>query len=254
MLTKFWNNLTTKEISKLSRNTILIAPFSAIEQHGSHLPLNTDKIILDKLINKFCEENMKNKDFLVLPNLSIGSSSEHNNFQGTLSVDSVNYINFCLNYLESVFSQKFKKFIFLNSHGGQISHLDIIAKELKNKYKSSKIIKANYFLFEGYNKIVSQNELLHGYHGGEFETSLMLYLANELVRKDKITKHKLSPDYNNKKLIGFEKNVKLQWSTEDINKNGIIGNPVNASSKKGKELTNIAISTLKKIITELKLL
>ena len=53
MLTKFWNNLTTKEISKLSRNTILIAPFSAIEQHGSHLPLNTDKIILDKLINKF---------------------------------------------------------------------------------------------------------------------------------------------------------------------------------------------------------
>ena len=50
MLTKFWNNLTTQEISKLSRNTIIIAPFSAIEQHGSHLPLNTDKIILDKLI------------------------------------------------------------------------------------------------------------------------------------------------------------------------------------------------------------
>ena len=40
--------------------------------------------------------------------------------------------------------------------------------------------------------------------------------------------------YNNKKLIGFEKNVKLQWSTEDINKTGIIGNPINANSKKGK--------------------
>ena len=108
MLTKFWNNLTTQEISKLSRNTIIIAPFSAIEQHGSHLPVNTDKIILDKIIDKFCEENEKSKDFVILPNLCIGSSSEHNNFQGTLSVDSVNYINFCLNYLESVFSQKFK--------------------------------------------------------------------------------------------------------------------------------------------------
>ena len=82
----------------------------------------------------------------------------------------------------------------------------------------------------------------------------MLYLANELVRKDKITKHKLSPDYNNKRIIGFEKNVKLQWSTEDINKTGIIGNPINANSKKGKEITNIAISTLKEIITEIKLL
>jgi creatinine amidohydrolase len=129
-----------------------------------------------------------------------------------------------------------------------------LAKELKNKYKDSKIIKANYFLFEGYNKVISKNELLHGYHGGEFETSLMLYLANNLVRKNKIKKNKLSPDYNNKKLIGFEKNVKLQWNTEDINKTGIIGNPKNANSQKGKEITNIATSTIKKIIKELKLL
>ena len=69
MLTKFWNNLTTEEITKLSRNTIIIVPFSAIEQHGSHLPINTDKIILDKIIDKFCEENIKSKDFVVLPNL-----------------------------------------------------------------------------------------------------------------------------------------------------------------------------------------
>ena len=55
MLTKFWENLTTEEVSKLSRNTIIIVPFSAIEQHGPHLPLNTDKIILDRIIEKFSE-------------------------------------------------------------------------------------------------------------------------------------------------------------------------------------------------------
>ena len=80
MLTKFWNNLTTQEIAKLSRNTIIIVPFSAIEQHGPHLPLGTDKIILDKIINKLCKKNNKSKDFVVLPNLSIGSSSEHSSF------------------------------------------------------------------------------------------------------------------------------------------------------------------------------
>ena len=253
MLTKFWENLTTEEVSKLSRNTIVIVPFSAIEQHGPHLPLNTDKIILDRIIEKFSEEHKQSRDFVILPNLCIGSSSEHNNFEGTLNVDSINYINFCLNYLESIFSKNFKKFLFLNSHGGQTSHIEIIAKELKNKYKYSKIVKANYFKFDGYNKIISENELKHGYHGGEFETSLMLYLAKELVRNKKITKHKISPDSKNNNIIGFEKNVKLQWNSEDINKRGIIGNPVNASSKKGEKITNIAILTIKKIVKELKL-
>ena len=254
MLTNFWNNLTTKEISKLSRNTVIIVPFSAIEQHGPHLPVSTDKVILDRILEKLCTKNKKNKDFVVLPNLCIGSSSEHSSFEGTLSVNSLYYINFCLNYLESIFSKKFYKFIFLNSHGGQTSHIEIIAKELKTKFIKSKIIKANYFLFSGYENIISTNELTYGYHGGDFETSLMLYLANEKVRVNKISKEKLSPDYNNKKIISFEKNIKLQWDTKDISKSGIIGNPQNASSIKGQKLTKVAISTIEKIIKELKLL
>jgi len=254
MLTNFWNNLTTKEISKLSRNTVIIVPFSAIEQHGPHLPVSTDKIILDRILEKLCTKNKKNKDFVVLPNLSIGSSSEHSSFEGTLSVNSLNYINFCLNYLESIFSKKFYKFIFLNSHGGQTSHIEIIAKELKTKFIKSKIIKANYFLFSGYENIISTNELTYGYHGGDFETSLMLYLAKEKVRINKISKGKLSPDYNNKKIITFEKNIKLQWDTKDISKSGIIGKPQNASSVKGEKLTKVAILTIEKIIKELKLL
>ena len=254
MLTNFWNNLTTKEISKLSRNTIIIVPFSAIEQHGPHLPVSTDKIILDRILEKLCTKNNKNKDFVVLPNLSIGSSSEHSSFEGTLSVNSLNYINFCLNYLESIFSKKFHKFIFLNSHGGQTNHIEVIAKELKTKFNKSKIIKANYFLFSGYEDIISTNELTYGYHGGDFETSLMLYLANEKVRINKISKGKLSPDYKNNKIIGFEKNIKLQWDTQNISKSGIIGNPQNASSIKGQKITKVAISTIEKIIKELKLL
>ena len=61
MRTKFWINLTTEDISKLSRNTIIIVPFSAIEQHGPHLPLSTDKIILDKILEKFIKLSSKRK-------------------------------------------------------------------------------------------------------------------------------------------------------------------------------------------------
>ena len=254
MRTKFWINLTTEDISKLSRNTIIIVPFSAIEQHGPHLPLGTDKIILDKILEKLCKKNSKSKDFVVLPNLSFGSSSEHLSFEGTLSVNSLNYINFCINYLENIFSKKFYKFVFINSHGGQTSHMEIVAKELKAKFKKSKIIKTNYFLFSGFEKIISINELSHGYHGGEFETSLMLYLDKENVRINKIKKGLLSPDYKSKKIIGFEKDVKLHWDTENISKTGIIGNPQSASASKGEKLLKITILTMEKIIKELKLL
>ena len=132
--------------------------------------------------------------------------------------------------------------------------MEIIAKELKGKFKKSKIIKANYFLFSGYEKIISINELSHGYHGGEFETSLMFYLDKENVRINKIKKDLLSPDYKSKNLIGYEKDVKLQWNTDNISKTGIIGNPQNASSSKGEKLVKITISTIEKIIKELKLL
>ena len=132
--------------------------------------------------------------------------------------------------------------------------MEIVAKELKAKFKKSKIIKANYFLFSGYEKIISINELSHGYHGGEFETSLMLYLDKENVRINKIKKGRLSPDYKSKNVIGYEKDVKLQWNTENISKTGIIGNPLNANSLKGEKLTKITISTIEKIIKELKLL
>ena len=135
-----------------------------------------------------------------------------------------------------------------------IAVAQIVAKELKGKFKKSKIIKANYFLFSGYEKIISINELSHGYHGGEFETSLMLYLDKENVRINKIKKGLLSPDYKSKNLIGYEKDVKLQWDTDNISKNGIIGNPKNASSSKGGKLVKITISTIEKIIKELKLL
>ena len=82
----------------------------------------------------------------------------------------------------------------------------------------------------------------------------MLYLAKEKIRINKITKGTLSPDYKSKKIIGYEKDIKLQWNTQDISKKGIIGNPKNSTSLKGQKIVKITILVLEKIIKELKLL
>ena len=251
MLTKFWSNLSSGEIKNISLNKILIFPFSSIEQHGNHLPVGTDRLILDGILDKFSKKPSKTSNFIIMPNICLGSASEHLSYSGTISVNSSKYIDYVTEYVEQFCKKKFKKFIFLNSHGGQINHLDIVAKELKSKYKSIDIIKANYFLFDGYEKIIDKNELCYGYHGGEFETSLMLYLHPELVKTKFIKKNILSPDNNSKQIISYEKNIKRAWNTEDINKSGIIGNPAGSSSLKGKQIIDITLNTLKKIVTEL---
>ena len=118
-------------------------------------------------------------------------------------------------------------------------------------YKNVDIVKAHYFLFKGFEKIIPKKELLYGYHGGEFETSIMLHLHPELIKINKIKKSNLSSDVNSKKIISYEKTIKRAWNTKDLSKTGIIGNPTNSSKDKGKKILDLTSRTLKKIIDEM---
>ena len=147
MLTNFWEELTTNEIKKINRKTVLIFPFSSIEQHGPHLPLNTDKKILEGILLEFNKKYNSNK-YLIMPEIYFG---------GTISIDSLEFISHSLSILENVCKLKFKNILLLNSHGGQISHIDIIAKELKSEFKIN-IVKGTYFLFDQFKGIISSKE------------------------------------------------------------------------------------------------
>tara|TARA_Y100001935_G_scaffold250273_1_gene250113 strand:+ start:173 stop:934 length:762 start_codon:yes stop_codon:yes gene_type:complete len=251
MLSKFWSDLTLDEIKKIGKNKVLIFPFSSIEQHGSHLPSGTDRMILDGILSLLVEQNSKSNNFLIMPNLSMGSAGEHLNFEGTISAYSTKYIDYVISIIENLCEKKYKKFLFLNSHGGQIGHLDIIAKELKSKFKFIDIVKAHYFLFDGYEKIISKKELVFGYHGGEFETSIMMFLYPNLVKYKKISSNLISPDYKSNNIISYEKKIKRAWNTQDISKSGIIGDPTKANKEKGKKILKIAVNNILKIINEM---
>ena len=80
----------------------------------------------------------------------------------------------------------------------------------------------------------------------------MLYLHPKLVKSGKIKKHQQSPDVKSKNIISYEKTIKRAWNTDDLSKSGIIGDPTNASSLKGKKILEVISNTLKKIITEMK--
>ena len=249
MLTNFYENLSSSEIKRISKKTVLIFPFSSIEQHGSHLPINTDKKILDGILSKFNNKFPSNK-YLIMPQIYIGSANEHKYFDGTISLNSIDFIQYSIKIIEQLCEKKFKNIFLLNSHGGQISHLDIIGKELKAKYNIT-IVKGTYFLFDDFKGIISRKEKEYGYHGGEFETSLMLYLYPELVKLDKFTSYEYSTDLKSKKIISLEKKIKKSWLTEEISKTGIIGNPIKSNKEKGRKIVAKVINYINKIVNEL---
>ena len=185
-----------------------------------------------------------------MPEISFGSAAEHTDFDGTISIDSLEFISHSLSILENVCKLKFKNILLLNSHGGQISHIDIIAKELKSEFKIN-IVKGTYFLFDQFKGIISSKEKDFGYHGGEFETSIMLYLFPNLVRQSKISKHRLSSDYLSTKTISYEKNIKKTWVTKELSKNGIIGDPRKSNAQIGKKIIDRVTQKLNKIINEM---
>ncbi len=249
MLTNFYEDLSSTEIKRISKKTVLIFPFSSIEQHGSHLPINTDKKILEGILSKFNDKYSSNK-YLIMPQIYFGSASEHRYYDGTISLNSIDFIKYSLKIIEQFCEKKFKNIFLLNSHGGQISHIDVIGKELKAKYNIT-IVKGTYFLFDDFKGIISKKEKEYGYHGGEFETSLMLYLYPELVKLNKITTYEYSTDFKSKNIITLEKNIKKSWLTEEISKSGIIGNPIKANETKGRKIVEKVINYINKIINEL---
>ena len=120
-----------ESIAKDKRSTV-IWPFGAVEQHGPHLPLATDSIFVDEIINEVFKLFSPDIPLKKLPTQYIGFSPEHKGFAGTISLSS-NLITSMIKEVGSQLSEMgFKRLILINGHGGQISLLNTAARELRS--------------------------------------------------------------------------------------------------------------------------
>ena len=98
MLSKFWSDLTSADISKLGKNKILILPFSSVEQHGEHLPSGTDKLILDGILNTFIKNpdqftKLELNDIPKVTENQVQTLSKGISASTTLETLTLNYVN-----------------------------------------------------------------------------------------------------------------------------------------------------------------
>lgn len=245
-----WDNLTTEQTDKINKNLPVLILFCATEQHGPHLPLSTDRLIGEHFTH---ELNRLIKDkFILLPTVPIGCSDHHMDFGGTLTFKHSTFKKIIHEMVECMIFHGFKNFLFLNSHGGNQGIGQVILEALGNEFRHCHFNLITWWKLAN-QELKKLNDSGPGGtgHAGEFETSLMLFIAPELVHKDKITPlsdQKFDPligDMINPPSISYFQTIKK------ISTNGVVGNPNVSSIEKGEKISHIITSKLEDLVKKL---
>ena len=250
---RFWEDFSTLEFSNLDIEKIVaVLPIAAIEQHGPHLPVGVDSIIIESLVNIISERLPKNSNLIFLPTQKIGKSNEHHRFPGTLSFTMETMTSMLVDIGNSLNNFGIRKLVLFNSHGGNISIMDTVVRELRIHNKMF-VFNLNWFGLGMPDGIFTDQELKHGIHAGDLETSVMLAIDSDKVvlskAKNFIPKTiELEKKFKN---IGLNSGAKFGWATQDLNSSGACGNAEIATVEKGEKtlkfITNKLLDVFKEI-------
>ena len=212
----------------------VVWPFGAVEQHGPQLPLSTDALFADVVLDRVLSGLPPELPIWRLPAQAFGFSPEHAGFPGTLSLPA----DLVLRLVESVGRQLadlgVRRLVLFNAHGGQIGLLQVAARELRSRAPTLAVLPC--FLWSGVTdlgSLIPEGELETGLHAGLAETSLMLKLAPELVGPERPVDG-LPPAAPGG--WSLEGTAPCAWLTGDLSASGVIGDSRSASAELGSRL------------------
>ena len=257
---RYWANLTTRDFAQLDpARTIAVLPVAATEQHGPHLPVSVDTVLADGVVAACLPLLPDAVSVLFLPTQAVGFSPEHERFPGTLTLKSETLIRLWTDIGESVAATGIKKLVLFNSHGGQVSVMDIVARDLRARLNLL-VYSVSWFNLplldeqgNDFNALFSAEEHRFGIHAGEIETSMMLALDGAHVNMAQARNFASTSQQRSKAypLLGNGKSAKLGWQMQDYNPAGAVGNASAATADKGRAVVNAAGRSLAKLLAEL---
>jgi creatinine amidohydrolase len=243
-----WAELNSRQIANLSQETICLLPVGAIEQHGPHLPVATDRIIAEALAEKLdaaCDDKL-----LVMPTLSVTCSEHHMAFAGTLSVDHEVFQQIVLQTISSAAKHGFSRFFVLNAHGGNIAAGGVVAERLASLLPNCEVVFATWFraAAERLRPLVEGDYPSVG-HACEFETSMIMAVRPELVDRAAIVDDGFvanSPLLYADLLTGGPTTRAIPF--DKLTKHGVWGKPSLASESKGRAIFEIVVPVIKDLL------
>jgi len=238
---------TWKQVDALPReSTLLILPTAAIEQHGHHLPLATDTLINNLLLGKALAHLPSELPIYALPAVCYGKSNEHIGFPGTLSVSAQTFLSVVRDLGASIAASGFKKLVLYNTHGGNTSLVDVLARDLRAEFglRTFSLFGSAGIAFEG----VSEQERTYGFHAGEIETAYLLHGTPELVHPEEYTTNYIASIDKLELLKPEGSSANFAWLTKDIALSGVMGDPSPATAENGERWSNEAAARIAEVL------
>jgi creatinine amidohydrolase len=176
------HEITREEAARRAPGALVVLPVGATEQHGPHLPIGTDFLIVEHLTRSAAREAQASIDVLVAPTFQTGSSHHHLPFGGTISLSTEHYYGALRDMTETLIQSGFRRLFIVNGHGGNDELIQLVARDLALLHPCN-LGAASYWDLarEPLAKHAPDlRERLPG-HAGVFETSLIMALRPELV-------------------------------------------------------------------------
>lgn len=232
---RFFPYLTWQDIQKMpnKENVVIIQPVGSIEQHGPHLPLIVDSAIATYVTGKALAKLDANTPAYALPTQYYGKSNEHWHFPGTITLTAQTLIAVLTETAESIYRAGFRKLVFLNAHGGQPQVIEIVARDLHQKY-------ADFLLFPLFvwrvpnatKELLTEKEMELGIHAGDGETSVMLSMLPDVVRME-LAVTEYPQDLPENSMLSMEGKLPFAWLTKELSCSGVLGDAKVATKEKG---------------------
>jgi len=221
----------------IAGNALILLPLGQTEEHGPHLPVSTDAVQVSALAKGIAKELQDEIPALVMPTIWAGySMQEMARWPGTITVRPRVLIDYLFDICASLIEMGFTKIILLDGHGNHHGLLRVVTREIADKYGVYMAVTKG-MAAERYREIARAEYPPGNMHGGERETSQMLYLEQP-VDMDLATKKDILR-FRSK----FRESGAVYWSTWGVQKSkaGLIGDPTVGTRETGKALMEAKI-------------
>jgi len=223
---------------------VVIVPIGATEQHGPHLSVGVDSLLVETIALHAAEALSPRLPVLVVPTLPYGSSHHHLSFGGAISLRSETLIAVLKDIGLSLAESGFRKLFFLNSHGGNDEAARLVVRDLAREGISAAA--ASYWTV-AWDALKEAGALDFGRvpgHAGSFETSLMLYLFGELVHGRPPLREEDNPREEP------ARRPFVQLPGQGVGKDGYTDDARYASAAKGEQYFRIVVSRVVQAVEE----
>ena len=233
------------------RKWIAVLPLGAYEQHGPHLPFETDALIAGGIVSRLKVALPANLPVTFLAVEPVGYSIEHMDVVGTRTLAFDEAVRRWLGIAEKMNNLGIRKFVMLNAHGGNSPLMTIVATEARVRFDMLAVA-TSWTRFGVPDGLISPDDKAIDIHGGDIETSVMLALHPEKVDMSKAANF---PSRQSEFIKGF-KHLRAYgphafgWKMSDLSAQGVAGNAGVATAEKGKRLIAHSVKGLVELLED----